>query len=143
MMKRIALPRRTAAVLTAVLVAAGAGVTLTAGPAQAEVYGSCTISGCGDAASAVSTWESLGLPITRGWYDLSGGECDYAGGEYYNDDGQLPDGDTYYEYDVYERACGARRDAYRIVHDIDIDTDTDTDTWYYSPDHYSDFYQMS
>ncbi|HET9171395.1 MAG TPA: ribonuclease domain-containing protein [Actinospica sp.] len=136
MMKHPALPKRTAAVL-AVALAAGIGVTLSAGPASAAVYSSCTISGCDDAATAVQTWDSLGLPTSRGWYDLSDGNCDYAGGEYYNNDGQLPNGDTYYEYDVYERACGAHRDAYRIVHDID------TDTWYYSPDHYSDFYQMS
>ncbi|HWG22980.1 ribonuclease domain-containing protein [Actinospica sp.] len=135
-MKRLALPKRTVAVLAAV-VTAGLGVTLSAGPAQAEVYSSCTVSGCADAASAVQTWDSLGDPTSRGWVNLSDGECSYAGGEYYNDDGQLPNGDTYYEYDVYERACGAHRDAYRIVHD------TDTGVWYYSPDHYSDFYQMS
>jgi guanyl-specific ribonuclease Sa len=135
-MKRIALPKRTVAVL-AVVLTAGVGVTLTAGPAQAEVYSSCTISGCTDATTAEQLWTSLGDPTTRGWVNLSDGECSYAGGEYYNDDGQLPNGDTYYEYDVYERACGAHRDAYRVVHDID------TDTWYYSPDHYSDFYQMS
>jgi guanyl-specific ribonuclease Sa len=135
-MKRIALPKRTVAVFAAVLTA-GLGVALSAGPAQAEVYSSCTISGCSDAATAVQTWDSLGDPTSRGWYDMPDGECSYAGGEYYNDDGQLPNGDTYYEYDVYERACGAHRDAYRIVHDID------TGTWYYSPDHYSDFYQMS
>lgn len=135
-MKRVALPKRTAMVLAATLTA-GLGVGLSAGPASAEVYSSCDISGCSDAAAAVQTWESLGLPTTRGWYDLSDGECSYAGGEYYNDDSQLPSGDTYYEYDVYERSCGAHRDAYRIVHDVD------TDTWYYSPDHYSDFYQMS
>ena len=134
--KRIALPQRTVAVLAAV-VTAGLGVTLSAGPARADVYGSCTLSSCADAETAVQTWTSLGDPTSRGWYNLSDGECDFAGGEYYNDDGQLPNGDTYYEYDVYERACGAHRDAYRIVHDID------TDTWYYSPDHYSDFYQMS
>lgn len=134
--KRVALPQRTAAVL-AVALTAGLGVTLSAGPASAEVYGSCTVSGCADAATAVQTWTSLGDPTSRGWYDMPDGSCSYAGGEYYNDDGQLPNGDTYYEYDVYERACGAHRDAYRIVHDID------TDTWYYSPDHYSDFYQMS
>ena len=136
MMKRIALPKRTAAVL-AVALTAGLGVTLSAGPASADVFGSCNISGCSDAASAVQTWQSLGLPTSRGWYNLSDGECDFAGGTYYNNDGQLPNGDTFYEYDVYERACGAHRDAYRIIHDVD------TDTWYYSPDHYSDFYQLS
>ena len=134
--KRLALPKRTAAVLATVLTA-GIGVTLSAGPAQAALTTSCDISGCADAATAVQLWTSLGDPTTRGWVNLSDGECSYAGGTYYNDDGQLPNGDTFYEYDVYERACGAHRDAYRVVHDVD------TDTWYYSPDHYSDFYQLS
>lgn len=135
-MKRLALPKRTVAVFAAV-VTAGIGVTLGAAPAHADVYPSCNISGCSDAATAVQTWESLGLPTNRGWYNLPDGECDFSGGVYYNDDGQLPNGDSFQEYDVYERACGAHRDAYRIIHDVN------TDTWYYSPDHYSDFYQMS
>ena len=134
-MKRIAMPKRMVAVLVAAT--AGLGLALVAAPAQAEVYSSCNLSTCADGEAAVQTWESLGLPTTRGWYDLSDGNCSYAGGEYYNDDSQLPTGDTYYEYDVYERACGASRDAYRVVHDID------TDTWYFSPDHYSDFYELS
>lgn len=134
-MKRVTLPRPMIAVLVAV--AAGIGVSLSAAPAQADVYSSCDLSTCADGLTAVSTWESLGDPTTRGWYDLDDGECDYAGGEYYNDDGQLPSGDTYYEYDVYPRACGASRDAYRIVHDVTADV------WYFSPDHYSDFYELS
>jgi ribonuclease len=105
-------------------------------PAQAAVYGSCTISGCSDAASANSTWSSYGYPTSRGWYDWPNGQCSYAGGEYYNYDGQLPAGDTFYEYDVYPRSCGAHRDAYRIV------VDFTTGTVWYSPDHYSDFYQL-
>ncbi|MFE0387180.1 ribonuclease domain-containing protein [Streptomyces bungoensis] len=50
--------------------------------------------------------------------------------------GQLPSGDTFYEYDVYPRTCGAHRDAYRIV------VDSNTGVVWYSPDHYSDFYQL-
>lgn len=126
---------RGVAVLSAIVL--GLGATVAAVPAHAAVYGSCTLSTCADGRTAVSTWESLGDPTSRGWYDLPDGECDFAGGEYYNDDGQLPSGDTYYEYDVYPRACGASRDAYRVVHDID------TGVWYFSPDHYSDFYQLS
>jgi len=134
-MKYVALPKRVTAVLAAVLV--GLGVSLSAAPAHADVYPSCDLSTCADGVTAESTWESLGDPTSRGWYDLSDGECDYAGGEYYNDDGQLPSGDTYYEYDVYPRACGAHRDAYRVVHDITADV------WYFTPDHYSNFYQLS
>lgn len=104
--------------------------------ANAAVYNSCNISGCSDAASANATWSSLGYPTSRGWVDWPDGECSYAGGEYYNYDGQLPSGDTFYEYDVYPRACGAHRDAYRIV------VDFNTGTVWYSPDHYSDFYQL-
>ena len=132
---RIALPKRGVAVLAAIV--AGLGVSLVAGPAQADVYSSCTVSTCADGLTAVSTWESLGDPTTRGWYSLSDGECDYAGGEYYNDDDQLPSGDTYYEYDVYPRDCGASRDAYRVVHDVSAGV------WYFSPDHYSDFYLLT
>ena len=134
-MNHIKLPKRGIAVLAAVVT--GIGVTLAAAPAQADVYNSCTLSTCADGLTAVSTWNSLGDPTTRGWYDLSDGECDYAGGEYYNDDDQLPTDDTYYEYDVYPRACGAHRDAYRVIHDITADV------WYFSPDHYSDFYLLS
>ena len=134
-MKHVALPRRVTAVLAAVLI--GLGVSLSAAPARADVYPSCDLSTCADGVTAESTWVSLGDPTSRGWYNLSDGECDYAGGEYYNDDGQLPSGDTYDEYDVYPRACGAHRDAYRVVHDIT------TDVWYFTPDHYSNFYQLS
>lgn len=117
--------------------AAVLGLAAATGPAaNAAVYGSCTISGCSAAASAESTWSSLGYPTSRGWYDWPNGQCSYAGGEYYNYDGQLPSGGTFYEYDVYPRSCGAHRDAYRIV------VDFNTGTVWYSPDHYSDFYQL-
>jgi len=134
-MNHIKLPKRGIAALIAVV--AGVGATLVAAPAQADVYSSCTLSTCTDALTAVSTWNSLGDPTTRGWYTMPDGNCSYAGGEYYNDDDQLPSGDTYYEYDVYERACGAHRDAYRIVDDVTAGV------WYFSPDHYSDFYLLS
>jgi hypothetical protein len=104
--------------------------------ANAAVYGSCAVAGCDDAAAANSGWSALGYPTSRGWYDWSDGLCNYAGGEYYNYDGQLPSGDTFYEYDVYSRNCGDHRDAYRIV------VDFTTGAVWYSPDHYSDFYQL-
>ena len=123
-----------------VLIAALASVLslsiATGTAANATVYSSCTISGCSDAASANSTWSSLGYPTSRGWYDWPDGQCNYAGGEYYNYDGQLPSGDTFYEYDVYSRACGDHRDAVRIV------VDFTTGTVWYSPNHYTDFYQL-
>lgn len=125
--------------LLVALVAAGSLFTVSAvaGPvAQASVYGSCSISGCSAAASANSTWSSLGYPTSRGWYDWPDGSCDYAGGEYYNREGELPAGDTFYEYDVYPRSCGASRDAYRIV------VDFDSGVVWYSPNHYTDFYQL-
>jgi ribonuclease T1 len=133
--KRVTLPKRTVAVLIAVTAGLGSSLA-SATAAHADVYGSCNLSTCADGETAVSTWESLGDPTTRGWYNLPDGECDYAGGTYYNDDGQLPSGDKYYEYDVYPRSCGASRDAYRVVHDVTADV------WYFSPDHYSDFYQL-
>ena len=112
-------------------------VSVLASPAaDAAVYSSCTISGCSAAASADSTWGSMGYPTSRGWYDWPNGKCSYAGGEYHNYDGQLPYGDTFYEYDVYPRTCGAHRDAYRIV------VDFNTGAVWYSPDHYSDFYRL-
>ena len=114
-----------------------AGFAIVATPAaHADVINSCTISGCSAARSANSTWDSLGYPDSRGWYNWPNGECNYAGGTYYNDDGQLPNGDSFQEFDVNPRACGAARDAARIV------LDTDTGTVWYSPDHYSDFYQL-
>jgi hypothetical protein len=112
-------------------------VTVIASPAaNATVYSSCDVAGCSDASSTNATWSSMNYPSSRGWYDWPDGECNYAGGTYYNNDGQLPSGDSFLEYDVYPRACGDHRDAYRIV------VDTDTGAVWYSPDHYSDFYQL-
>jgi hypothetical protein len=112
------------------------GLAAVSCPAQATVYGSCTISRCSDARSANTTWKSKGYPTTRGWVSWTGGKCSYAGGQYYNYEGELPSGDTYYEYDVYPRTCGAARDAYRIV------WDSDTGRVWFSPNHYTDFYQL-
>jgi hypothetical protein len=113
-------------------------VTVIASPAaNATVYNSCTISGCSDAVSANSIWSSMSYPSSRGWYNWPDGECNYAGGTYYNDDGQLPSGDSFQEFDVYPRSCGAHRDAVRIV------VDMNTGQVWYSPDHYSDFYALS
>lgn len=123
-------------ILIATLASAFGLSVATGTAAHASVYGACHISGCSAAASADSTWASMGYPTQRGWYDWPNGQCSYAGGEYYNDDYQLPAGDTYYEYDVYPRSCGAHRDAVRIV--VDFSTG---EVWY-SPDHYSDFYVL-
>jgi ribonuclease len=112
------------------------GLAAVIRPARASVYGSCSISRCSDARSANSTWASKGYPASRGWYSWPGGLCDYAGGRYYNYEGELPSGDIYYEYDVYPRSCGASRDAYRIV------VDSYTGRVWFSPNHYTDFYQL-
>ena len=113
------------------------GLALVATPAaNATVHNSCAISGCSAAVSANSTWQSMGYPSRRGWYDWPNGQCSYAGGTYYNDDGQLPSGDSFQEFDVYPRTCGAHRDAARIV------VDKNNGEVWFSPDHYSDFYQL-
>jgi guanyl-specific ribonuclease Sa len=105
--------------------------------AYASVFDSCTSSRCADARTARSGWQQLGFPTSRGWYAWSGGRYSFAGGQYYNYEGQLPSGATYYEYDVYPRARGAHRDAYRIV--VNISTKV---TWF-SPNHYTDFYRLT
>lgn len=113
------------------------GLALVATPAaNATVFSSCTISGCATADSANSIWQSMGYPSSRGWYDWPNGECNFAGGTYFNDDGQLPSGDSFQEFDTNPRACGAHRDAARIV------VDMNTGVVWYTPDHYSDFYQL-
>ncbi|WP_030247375.1 ribonuclease domain-containing protein [Streptomyces sp. NRRL S-350] len=124
----------------AVLAAAIASVlgmsVLYSPAASAAVHNSCAIAGCSAAASANSTWSAAGYPTSRGWYDWPDGQCSFAGGEFYNNDGQLPAGDTFHEYDVYPRACGDHRDAYRIV------VDANTGVVWYSPNHYRDFYRL-
>lgn len=127
--------RRMAVTLTAI--AALAGLSVVATPtADATVYGSCTISRCTAARSADTIWESKNYPGTRGWYSWPNGQCNFAGGTFYNREGQLPSGHSYREFDVYPRACGAARDAYRIVVDLT------TGVTYFSPNHYTDFYRL-
>lgn len=120
--------------VTVTAVAATLGFCATS--ADATVYSSCTMSRCADARSADSTWDSLGYPGSRGWYDWPDGDCNYAGGTYSNREGELPAGHPYQEFDVYPRACGASRDAYRIV------VDMSTGAVWFSPDHYGNFYRL-
>ncbi|GLW23894.1 ribonuclease N1 [Microbispora amethystogenes] len=105
-------------------------------PADAAVYGSCTISRCADARSANAIWAGKGYPTSAGWYSWPDGRYNYTGGRFYNREGQLPSGATYYEYDVYSRARGAARDAYRIV------VNRSTGAVWFSPNHYTDFYRL-
>jgi ribonuclease T1 len=108
--------------------------TLTSA-AEATVYSSCTVSGCAAARTARSGWSSRGFPTTRGWYAW-GSQYNFAGGQFYNREGQLPAGATYYEYDVHPRANGASRDAHRIV------VNRSSGVTWYSPNHYTDFYRL-
>ncbi len=126
----------TAATGTATASATAHSIAAVPGAIRPAVYSSCDVSGCADAVTAYDGWSQLGFPTSRGWYQWTSGQCNYAGGEYMNRDGQLPNGDTFWEYDVYPRSCGAHRDAYRIV------VDADTGATWYSPDHYSTFYEI-
>ncbi|WP_433334495.1 ribonuclease domain-containing protein [Spirillospora sp. CA-294931] len=131
-------PKRTWTTRLTVTVAAATTVTGLVGtlPAQATVYSSCTISRCSDARNANSIWSSKGYPTTRAWYSWPDGKYNFAGGRFYNREGQLPSNATYYEYDVYSRAQGAPRDAYRIV------VNRTTRVVWFSPNHYTDFYKL-
>ncbi|MEW2332339.1 ribonuclease domain-containing protein [Micromonospora chersina] len=124
------------AMVAAALVGPPAVSTRLAEPAQAAVYSSCTMTRCADARTARSGWSAKSFPTSRGWYSWSGGLCNFAGGRFYNYEGQLPTNATYYEYDVYPRACGAARDAYRIV------VNKSTGATWFSPDHYANFYRL-
>ncbi|WBC16356.1 ribonuclease N [Micromonospora sp. WMMA1998] len=124
------------AVAAAALVAPSTVSTRLAEPAGAAVYSSCTMSRCADARTARSGWSAKSFPTSRGWYSWSGGQCNFAGGRFYNYEGQLPANATYYEYDVYPRACNASRDAYRIV------VNRSTGATWFSPDHYANFYRL-
>ena len=75
-------------------------------PASAAVYNSCAMSRCADARTARSGWSAKGFPTSCGWYSWSGGMSNFAGGRFYNYEGQLPTNATYYEYDVYPRNQG-------------------------------------
>jgi hypothetical protein len=123
--------------VTLAALAAVAGMTLVAAPAaDATVYSSCTMPRCADARSANTIWQSKGYPGTRNWYSWPNGQCNFAGGTFYNREGQLPSGHSYREFDVYPRACGASRDAYRIIVDLSAGV------VYFSPNHYTDFYRL-
>jgi ribonuclease T1 len=128
------------AILAAIVVATLLGPAVVrpsnATQAYATAYSSCNISGCAAARTARSGWQSRGFPTRRGWYSWSGGQYNFAGGQYKNLERQLPSGATYDEYDVYPRASGAPRDAYRII--VNLSTGS---TWY-SPNHYTDFYRL-
>lgn len=125
-------------VLAVAAIASLLGVSLVVPPAaDAAVDSSCTMSRCADAREANSIWKSKGYPSSRGWYNWPDGRCNFAGGQFYNREGQLPSGHYYLEFDVYPRSCGASRDAYRIV------VDRTTGVVYFSPDHYSNFYRIS
>ncbi|WP_222869756.1 ribonuclease domain-containing protein [Actinomadura decatromicini] len=126
-------PKRAVVILISVMCATGVAVDV---PASATVYNSCTISRCSDGRYAASVWAGKGWPSSSGWYTWPDGRYNYTGGVYHNYDGQLPASASYHEYDVYSRAKGASRDAYRIVHGS-------TGAVYFSPDHYSNFYKIS
>jgi guanyl-specific ribonuclease Sa len=104
--------------------------------AEAAVYSSCTLSRCSAARTARTGWSSLGWPTSRGWYSWPYGRYNFTGGTFQNREGQLPANATYSEYDVYPRASGAARDAYRIV----VNRST-RETWF-TPDHYLNFYKL-
>ena len=124
------------ALLLSALVTVGGGVA-TAPAAHADYYPTCSHHGCAEAYDSTDTWESLGFPSSRGWYDWPPtGTCNFAGGTYRNYEGELPAGHSYLEFDVTPRACGAPRQAWRIV------LDRTTGDVYFTPDHYSTFYLM-
>ena len=104
--------------------------------AQAAVYSTCTMSRCSAARTARTGWSSLGWPTSSGWYSWPYGRYNYTGGTFQNRERQLPANATYSEYDVYPRARGAARDAYRIV----VNRST-RETWF-TPDHYVNFYKL-
>lgn len=104
--------------------------------AHAAVVNSCTISRCSAARTARTGWTSLGWPLSAGWYSWPYGQYNYTGGTFQNREGYLPKNATYNEYDVYSRARGAARDAYRIV----VNRST-KETWF-TPDHYVTFYKL-
>ncbi|MEV6238508.1 ribonuclease domain-containing protein [Lentzea sp. NPDC051838] len=113
------------------------GVTTAVAPAaDATVYSSCTQSRCSAARNARDIWAGKGWPTSSGWYSWPTGQYNYTGGTFQNRERQLPLDHTYSEYDVYPRARGAARDAYRIVRD------RTNGVVYFSPNHYTDFYRL-
>ncbi len=122
-------------VLTVLALFAALFSTVSA-PASAAVHGSCTFSGCDAARTAYNGWRQLGFPTARNWYAWPYGQYNFAGGRFYNREGQLPAGHTFYEYDTHPRPRGAARDARRIVRDVT------TGVVWYSPDHSANFYRI-
>jgi hypothetical protein len=126
---------RMLVVLTAMVGFVGGSVAV-APASEADVFNSCTHSGCAEAYSSNSIWSSKGYPSTRGWVSWPDGQCNFAGGVHRNSEGQLPAGHSYLEFDVTPRACGAARQSYRLI------LDRTTGDTYFSPNHYADFYRM-
>jgi ribonuclease T1 len=118
------------------LIVALIAAALLAPPAMAAVHSTCTISRCTDARAARTGWISLGWPLSSGWYAWPAGRFNFTGGTFQNREHQLPANATYNEYDVYPRARGAARDAYRIV------VNRSTKRTWFSPDHYVTFYEL-
>jgi ribonuclease T1 len=124
------------ALATAGLVAPAVVAPTHTPAAEAAVYPTCTMSRCSAARTARTGWSSLGWPTSAGWYSWPYGRYNYTGGTFQNRERQLPLNATYSEYDVYPRARGAARDAYRIV----VNRST-RETWF-TPDHYVNFYKL-
>ncbi|GID98108.1 ribonuclease domain-containing protein [Amorphoplanes digitatis] len=124
------------ALATAGLVAPAVVAPTHTPAAEAAVYSTCTLSRCSAARTARTGWSSLGWPTSAGWYSWPYGQYNYTGGTFQNRERQLPLNATYSEYDVYPRARGAARDAYRIV----VNRST-RETWF-TPDHYVNFYKL-
>jgi guanyl-specific ribonuclease Sa len=130
---RLSWPARLTVALAATASLTGAVGTT---PAHASVFSSCTIARCSDARSADAIWSGKGYPTASGWYSWPDGRFNFTGGQFFNREGQLPSGATYNEYDVYSRAQGAPRDAFRIV------VNRSTGVTWFSPNHYTDFYRL-
>jgi len=127
---------RIIVILSTMVAFVTAGGVAVAPSSEAAVYSSCTHSGCAEAYDSRAIWSSKGYPSTRGWVSWPNGQCNFAGGTHYNNEGQLPAGHSYLEFDVTPRACGAARQSYRLV------LDRTTGVVYFSPNHYGDFYRM-
>ncbi|BCJ52339.1 hypothetical protein Asp14428_38140 [Actinoplanes sp. NBRC 14428] len=128
--------RRLLTALAVVFALAAAPAVVAPDPAAASVYSSCTMSRCDAARTARTGWSQLGWPTSAGWYTWPYGQYNYTGGTFQNRERQLPTNASYNEYDVYPRAKGASRDAYRIV----VNRST-KETWF-TPDHYVNFYKL-
>lgn len=133
---RLAWSARLTVLLAAVLSLTGVIGIAPVTPASASVFNSCTISRCADAREADAIWAGAGYPTSRGWYTWPDGRFNFAGGQFFNREGQLPSGATYFEYDVYSRDLEGPRDAFRIV------VNRSTGVIWFSPNHYTDFHRL-